>query len=292
VRLSLIAFDSHIKYSSHALLSRLKETLINICTADRDSTTRRSAGYPRIILAILSSAPKHEAQRLVDSVAEALLHLAGAVGGEPSTVTPTSVGEDMHFLGPDDNSMVANVHARNVLSTLVRDVTTGPLLTAHVPRIYHLAVTGFASRNYGLRNASMLLFAALQCRVVGSKMVRDEESAQNLLSARKFFALYPGIRDEMLERLPILLSEEAESNPELFLHLSALNWLRASPMEASRNSKGSTLALRPLLRGAAGSSDWKIRKIAARACVSIEAPNCLNDQLLDVKHQLAKGMCR
>ena len=166
---------------------------------------------------------------------------------------------------------------------------TGGLLSAHVPRIYHLAVTGFASKNYGLRNASMLLFAALQCRVVGSKMVRDDDAAQNLLSARKFFALYPGIRDEMLERLPLLLQEETESNPELFLHLSALNWLRASPMEASRNSRGSTMALRPLLRRASSSADWKIRKIAARACVSIEAPNCLNEQLMDVKRELETG---
>lgn len=267
-----------------------------MAAAGRDSVTRRSAGYPRVLLAVLTTAPRHEGVRLLEAATNTLLTLAepSASGtssdrGDGTTAAGDADLHDMHFMAGGDPGVVASVHARNVLSALIRDVTTGPLLNRAVPDLYRLAVTGFASPNYGLCNASLLLFAALQCRIVGTKIVRDDAAAQNLLSARKFFALYPAIRDFMLLRLPPLLDDSTARNPELFLHLSALGWLRASPMDATRNAKGSTLALRPLLRAAAASADWNIRRMAARACVSLEAPNLLAEQLAVVSQHIGKG---
>lgn len=221
------------------------------------------------MLVAITTAPAAHRASLLEAACDRLVPLAGAA--EPPL---PDEGADMHMVEAGDVATVRVIHARNILCALMRDFTTGPLLNRIVPALYAQAVSGFASPNFSLRNTSLLLFAALQSRIVGTKVVRQETSQQNLLSARKFFALYPAVRTHMLERLPPLIAAAgAISNPELFLHLSALCWLRTSPMEASRVPRTSTAEFRPLLVAAAGSADWSIRRLAARARANLEPPS-------------------
>ncbi|EGD73973.1 hypothetical protein PTSG_05667 [Salpingoeca rosetta] len=194
----------------------LEDAMCSIRNADRDSITRRSAGFPLVVLSILRSAPSARRSRLVHRGVDALLRIAcrqgdteqaprgdwrgDAVpndeerGGDDAsdaaktTTTTHDAAEgdeeedgDMHVVGHRSNAAV--VHAYNVLRAIMRDESMSKHSSSGTARAYALALDGFVSPVFAVRNAAMMLFSSLQTRLLGTNGAPSSASSAPLLSS-------------------------------------------------------------------------------------------------------------
>ncbi|PNI47942.1 THADA isoform 2, partial [Pan troglodytes] len=121
--------------------------------------TRRSAGIPFYIQALLASEPKKGRMDLLKITMKELISLAG----------PTD----------DIQSTVPQVHALNILRALFRDTRLGENIIPYVADGAKAAILGFTSPIWAVRNSSTLLFSALITRIFGVKRAKDEHSKTN-----------------------------------------------------------------------------------------------------------------
>uniref|UniRef100_A0A8C0T9Y0 tRNA (32-2'-O)-methyltransferase regulator THADA n=2 Tax=Canis lupus TaxID=9612 RepID=A0A8C0T9Y0_CANLF len=121
--------------------------------------TRRSAGIPFYIQALLASEPKKGKMDLLKITMKELISLAG----------PTD----------DSQSTVPQVHALNILRALFRDTRLGENIIPYVADGAKAAILGFTSPVWAVRNSSTLLFSTLITRIFGVKRGKDELSKKN-----------------------------------------------------------------------------------------------------------------
>eukprot|EP00035_Acanthoeca_spectabilis_P038285 m.51701 g.51701 ORF g.51701 m.51701 type:complete len:1678 (-) comp9069_c0_seq1:2721-7754(-) len=211
-------------------------------SAESDSTTRRSAGFPALFRALLSEldrVPENSAK--VEETASALFQLAGR-------------GEDV----------ITMTHSRNILCALMKESTLNRLARTLVPTTMALSIDGFQSTNFAIRNTSMRLFAAVCNRAVGTKRVRDEHSTENKPTFCAFFAEYPMLLEVLLNRLPARVDEANTAVlPKQMCYYPALLMLSrlrgggedVGPPLLSRLRERATLCL--------ACPVWKVRVLAA-----------------------------
>ncbi|XP_008936005.1 PREDICTED: thyroid adenoma-associated protein [Merops nubicus] len=135
--------------------------LEEIRSCDPSSTlcaTRRSAGIPFYIQALLASEPKNKTDLLKMTMKE-LLTLAAPLN--------------------DSSSVIPQVHALNILRALFRDTHLGENIMPYVADGIQAAILGFMSPVWAVRNSSTLLFSALITRIFGVKRGKDENSKKN-----------------------------------------------------------------------------------------------------------------
>nr|XP_021526433.1 LOW QUALITY PROTEIN: thyroid adenoma-associated protein [Aotus nancymaae] len=135
--------------------------------------TRRSAGIPFYIQALLASEPKKGKMDLLKITMKELISLAG----------PTD----------DLQSTVPQVHALNILRALFRDTRLGENIIPYVADGAKAAILGFTSPVWAVRNSSTLLFSALITRIFGVKRVKDEHSKTNRMGAKLIWRLALGL---------------------------------------------------------------------------------------------------
>ncbi|KAK7901513.1 hypothetical protein WMY93_018282 [Mugilogobius chulae] len=143
----------------------LSEVLEEVKSSDPSSklcATRRSAGIPFYIQALLSSEPKSSSCSLLKMTMRELIALA----------TPAS-NQDT------ERSTVPQVHALNILRALYRDTRLGENIIPFVSDGMQAAVLGFTSAVWAVRNSSTLLFSTLITRIFGVKKGKDEHSKKN-----------------------------------------------------------------------------------------------------------------
>ena len=78
-------------------------------------------------------------------------------------------------------------HALNILRNLFQDSNVMIDVQGMAEDAFMVAVKGFASPAWAVRNGSLLLFGALVTRLLGAKRVRDEHSRLNAVTASEFF---------------------------------------------------------------------------------------------------------
>ncbi|XP_037073103.1 thyroid adenoma-associated protein homolog [Pollicipes pollicipes] len=198
-------------------------------------STRRSAGLPFLMQALLTSEPSVIGSAYFSRSMSSLLEVA-TQGGETS------------------------VHAMNVLRALFRDARLGESVGAHVTDGIMAAVTAFKADTCAERNSASLLFAALVTRVFGVQRSRDTLAKKNCMTGRLFFLRYPAL-------YPFLCAELAASR-DPFPVLLLLARLYPSPVEGS-DSQYPLRAFLPALRAAAASMVLQARLLAARAICSL-----------------------
>ncbi|XP_061083567.1 LOW QUALITY PROTEIN: thyroid adenoma-associated protein [Conger conger] len=143
----------------------LKEVLEEVKSSDPSSklcATRRSAGIPFYIQALLSSEPKASSCSLLKMTMKELTSLATP---KPDCLT--------------NHSTVPQVHALNILRALYRDTRLGENIVPFVSDGVQAAVLGFTSPVWAVRNSSTLLFSTLITRIFGVKKGKDEHSKKN-----------------------------------------------------------------------------------------------------------------
>uniref|UniRef100_A0A8C9W827 tRNA (32-2'-O)-methyltransferase regulator THADA n=1 Tax=Scleropages formosus TaxID=113540 RepID=A0A8C9W827_SCLFO len=236
----------------------LKEVLEQVKSSDPSSklcATRRSAGIPFYIQALLSSEPKSSSCSLLKATMKELIGLA---------IPPCPL--------PTGHSTVPQVHALNILRALYRDTRLGENIVPFVSEGMQAAVLGFTSPVWAVRNSSTLLFSTLITRIFGVKKGKDEHSKKNRMTGREFFtrfpALYPFLLQQLKEAAETVDSDsgQVKLHPSLFLLLLILGRLYPSPMDGSSSPLG-LASFRPFIIKCGHSAVYRTREMAARALV-------------------------
>ncbi|KAI9264395.1 putative death-receptor fusion protein-domain-containing protein [Phascolomyces articulosus] len=235
----------------------LEENIASI-TSNNISITRRSAGLPLCILAIVSS-ERSSKKKMLDKTMKKLLELANQ---EPP---------------PDADQRIdmPQVHAYNIMRTIFMDAKLATAVLGYASDGFSLAISGFSSSSWAIRNCAVMLFSTLLQRTFGAKKTKDEHSAVNKLTGREFFTRYPQLHPYLLEQLKIavdqLLAKSTATStvhPGLYPILTLLSRLHPSVMDGA-NQVTAMAPFVPLVTSCAVSAIFKTREMAARALVPL-----------------------
>ncbi|XP_075003034.1 tRNA (32-2'-O)-methyltransferase regulator THADA [Calonectris borealis] len=228
--------------------------LEEIKSCDPSSTlcaTRRSAGIPFYIQALLASEPKKSKTDLLKMTMKELISLAAPL---------------------NESSVIPQVHALNILRALFRDTRLGENIMPYVADGIQAAILGFMSPVWAVRNSSTLLFSALITRIFGVKRGKDENSKKNRMTGREFFSRFPSLYPFLLKQLEVVthtLNSEAEElkiHPSLFLLLLILGRLYPSPMDGTYSAL-SMAPFAPFIIRCGHSPVYRSREMSGRALV-------------------------
>ncbi|XP_021573829.1 thyroid adenoma-associated protein isoform X2 [Carlito syrichta] len=214
--------------------------------------TRRSAGIPFYIQALLASEPKKGRMDLLKITMKELITLAG----------PTD----------DSQSTVPQVHALNILRALFRDTRLGENIIPYVADGAKAAILGFTSPVWAVRNSSTLLFSTLITRIFGVKRGKDDLSKTNRMTGREFFSRFPELYPFLLKQLETVANTvdsdvgEPSRHPSMFLLLFVLERLYPSPLDGT-SSALSMAPFVPFIMRCGHSPVYRSREMAARALV-------------------------
>nr|XP_032630972.1 thyroid adenoma-associated protein isoform X4 [Chelonoidis abingdonii] len=181
--------------------------------------TRRSAGIPFYIQALLASEPKKSKTNLLKMTMNELISLAVPVNESPN--------------------IIPQVHALNILRALFRDTRFGENIIPYIADGIQAAILGFTSPVWAVRNSSTLLFSTLITRIFGVKRGKDENSKKNRMTGREFFSRFPTLYPFLLQQLEVVArtmgseTGELKLHPSLFLLLLILGKLYPSPMDGT-----------------------------------------------------------
>ncbi|XP_004753020.1 thyroid adenoma-associated protein isoform X3 [Mustela putorius furo] len=214
--------------------------------------TRRSAGIPFYIQALLACEPKKGKMDLLKITMKELITLA-----RPSD---------------DSRSTVPQVHALNILRALFRDTRLGENIIPYVADGAKAAILGFTSPVWAVRNSSTLLFSTLITRIFGVKRGKDELSKKNRMTGSEFFSRFPELYPFLLQQLEAVANTvdsdtgELNRHPSMFLLLLVLGRLYPSPMDGAYSSL-SMAPFIPFIMRCGHSPVYRSREMAARALV-------------------------
>uniref|UniRef100_A0A8B9QKH3 tRNA (32-2'-O)-methyltransferase regulator THADA n=1 Tax=Apteryx owenii TaxID=8824 RepID=A0A8B9QKH3_APTOW len=234
-------------------------------------TTRRSAGIPFYIQALLASEPKKGKADLLKMTMKELISLAAPLN--------------------ESSSIIPQVHALNILRALFRDTRLGENIMPYVADGVQAAILGFMSPVWAVRNSSTLLFSALITRIFGVKRGKDENSKKNRMTGREFFSRFPSLYPFLLKELEIVANaldsetEELKLHPSLFLLLLILGKLYPSPMDGTYSAL-SMAPFVPFIIRCGHSPVYRSRDMSGRALVPFVMVNEVPQTVLS----LLKGL--
>ncbi|KAF9986217.1 hypothetical protein BGZ65_008463, partial [Modicella reniformis] len=249
--------------------------------SDAISVTRRSAGLPLCILAIVNAELSDSRRTLLPMVMRRVM----AIASKP--------------VSPDANQQVdlPQIHAMNVLRRLFMDAKLSTSVLPYVGQGLELSIRAFSSPSWAIRNCGVMLFSTLLHRVFGAKRVRDEHLAINGITSRELFARLEGLSGFLQSQLEVAVSQllSAESSqdrvhPGLYPVLTLLSRLQpslhADPVDTV---DGGMSAFVVLVRRCAASALWKTREMAARALIPLIASrDLMNLVVLDILQSCMK----
>ncbi|XP_050002100.1 tRNA (32-2'-O)-methyltransferase regulator THADA isoform X2 [Alexandromys fortis] len=233
--------------------------------------TRRSAGIPFYIQALLASEPKKGKMDLLKITMKELISLALSVDAS--------------------KGIVPQVHALNILRALFRDTRLGENIIPYVADGAKAAILGFTSPVWAVRNSSTLLFSSLITRIFGVKRGKDELSKTNRMTGREFFSRFPELYPFLLKQLETVANTvdsetgEPDRRPSMFLLLLVLERLYPSPMDGT-SSALSLAPFVPFIIRCGCSPIYHSREMAARALV----PFITIDQIPSTVHALLDSL--
>ncbi|XP_052768692.1 thyroid adenoma-associated protein homolog isoform X2 [Mya arenaria] len=248
------------------VLSSLKRKEIS------SSVTRRSAGLPIIIQAILVSEKRSKKTALLIEAQQGL-----------SEVCHLPLTSD---LGLTD---LPQVHGLNILNTLFTDASLSSTLIAHSSHVTILVIQLFGSPSWSIRNAATILFSTMVTRIFGQKKSRDNKLC-NSLTFQELCSYYP-------ELPPFLLSVLLEAShrdvrdicqlhPGLFPVLTLLACL--NPTKTTDPALiGRLIEYRNLIKLFTRSPVYQLRHLVASSLVAMvprqemmsSVMSCLNDDI-------------
>ncbi|CAG8583610.1 17683_t:CDS:10 [Cetraspora pellucida] len=239
----------------------LKEDICAI-TTNSISITRRSAGLPLCILAIVSSEPSTR-KILLPWAMKTLLDIGSQKISPDGDVDQQTID-------------LPQVHSFNILRTIFMDAKLGADVLPYVSDGFMLAINGFCSYSWAIRNCSVMLFSTLLQRTLGTKKIKDEHHSINQLTSREFFSRFPKLHPFLVDELKIAVNQlikptqnnKTEVYPGLYPILTLLSRLHPSLMESS------VLNMDPfvtLVKSCCSSPIYRVREMSARSIVPLIA---------------------
>ncbi|XP_075060252.1 tRNA (32-2'-O)-methyltransferase regulator THADA isoform X2 [Mixophyes fleayi] len=247
--------------------------------SSRLCATRRSAGIPFYIQALLASEPKNSKAGLLKMTMKELISLA---------------------MPPSDwcgnNGTIPQVHALNILRAVFRDTHLGENVIPYVGEGTQAAILGFTSPVWAVRNSSTLLFSTLITRIFGVKRGKDERSKKNRMTGREFFSRFPTLYPFFLEQLETVAdtvdspTAESKLHPSLYLLLLILSKLYPSPMDGTYSAL-SLAPFIPYIMRCGHSPVYRSREMAARALVPFLMVHDITQTAVDLLRSLPDSSC-
>lgn len=218
---------------------------------NRLCTTRRSAGVPFIIQAILTTEPRLRAGNSLKSAIDTLFNL--------------SSDPEIH--------LECKIHVLNILRALFRDAKISEEIIPYVSKGVKLAVEGYANNSWFVRNSSSLMFASLVNRMLGVKKTQEDLHSKNAVSAFVFFKRYSDLYEFFLEKLSLSVielkrGESAASSFPLLMLLARLS-------QTSTDGYSSSISLMPfvpLILDFTSSPVYQLRCLASKALIPLTTP--------------------
>ncbi|ODV86322.1 hypothetical protein CANARDRAFT_188333, partial [[Candida] arabinofermentans NRRL YB-2248] len=235
---------------------------ISLVESKSQSITRRSAGLPFLITAILTSDPT-----LLPDTLEQLIKVAS---------TPLS---DSQIISNID---LSQVNAFNSIKAIFTDSSLSSFSVNHVDEALTLSLNKFGSPVWAIRNCAMMLFAALQNRIFGTKVTRID-GVNSTISARLFFTKYKSMKNVLYQSLTDVITkgENIYEIDKIFPVLTVLSRLEAvSDIDGLNDFK-------PLVIEFLGSKLWKVREMAARSLPGLITNESLVDECTQFLTQVA-----
>ena len=211
--------------------------------------TRRSAGLPYLVLAILANEPKHLNSKYLSITVETLTILADK---------SVDTNEDV----------IVKVHCLNILRALFKDNKLRDLMHQYVPKTFSLVIGSVSSSHWPVRNASQLLFSGIMSRVFGVKRTQDEHAWQNKMTTHSFFTRYPPLWQVFRDSISTFVKSPHSLHPDnsVFLLLTVLSRLYIS--KSDTNSEHIAFLI-PRLFTLCANPCWKLREMCAHSISSL-----------------------
>ncbi|XP_050073344.1 thyroid adenoma-associated protein homolog [Anopheles maculipalpis] len=244
-------------------------TIASSTIADRDiaeinldklCVTRRSAGIPFIIQALITSELQVSSTKGLQFCMKALLELCRS----------------------NTTSSQTRTHSLNILRSLFRSTDLGETVGEFVSEGIMCAINGYEAESWSERNSSTLLFSALMVRVFGVQRTKDSENLniRNKMTGRIFFLRYPVLYDYFvleLEKASKIIIQGTRSK-KLHPLLLLLSRLYPSALEGSEsNLKLSRFV--PLVSICSGCAEFQTRFLAAKIVSIIVSPDLMFDRI-------------
>uniref|UniRef100_A0A182N8V1 DUF2428 domain-containing protein n=1 Tax=Anopheles dirus TaxID=7168 RepID=A0A182N8V1_9DIPT len=227
---------------------------------DKLCITRRSAGIPFIIQALITSELQVSSTKGLQFCMKTLLELcrSNATGSQTRT------------------------HSLNILRSLFRSTDLGETVGEFISEGIMCAINGYEAESWSERNSSTLLFSALMVRVFGVQRSKDTENLniRNKMTGRIFFLRYPLLYDYFvleLEKASKIIMQGSRSK-KLHPLLLLLSRLYPSALEGSEsNLKLSRFV--PLVSICSGCAELQTRYLAAKIISIIVSPDLMFDRI-------------
>ncbi|XP_035229679.1 thyroid adenoma-associated protein homolog [Stegodyphus dumicola] len=164
----------------------------SLSDASSTSVTRRSAGFPLLFQAVVSSEENNINRKLLSYAVYKIVDLI---------YQPLPPSDSIN-----EKTDLPQVHAYHILKALVMDSSLSQAILTHLDCIIPACVSGFSSSLWAVRNGALQLFGVLLPRMCGQKKVRDEDSEHNLVSASELFSRCPALKAYLLQQLKMCVS--------------------------------------------------------------------------------------
>ena len=210
--------------------------------------TRRSAGLPFIVQAIVSSEHRQESKTLcwiMDSLFEVLEN------GRPE--------------------IYQRIHCLNILRALIKEHQLREKVLPFAGRALAITMDSFNSESFPIRNCANMLLKAVVDRIFGVNRLRDDIHKRNKLSFEKFFSEFPYLHSKMLAQLVGGLGQK-ESLASVHAVFVVLSRLKPSlnPSDEYNHEKMILPFIEPTKRLALVCPDYKLRELSAKLTVQFE----------------------
>ncbi|XP_077522735.1 tRNA (32-2'-O)-methyltransferase regulator THADA isoform X1 [Amblyomma americanum] len=225
----------------------LKNVLLSLTLRSKSSSvTRRSAGLPLLIRALLEGEAKNVKQSMawtVDLLSRVIRECSEQPSGSVTTVD------------------LPQAEALHVLCAIVSSASLGPVGLMHLGRVLQFCFEALASPFWIVRNAAHQLYGVTAPRVLGLKKTREEFVGHDALSALDLFARFPDLRAFFLDKLD---GSNVDSH-DLYFVLDFLS--RLKPPASNQQHMESLEPFQQCIRNHLGCRSWNLRLLAAK-CIS------------------------
>lgn len=257
--------DVQLQAIPSSSVKTLIEDLLACTPYDNAQVTRRSAGLPFYLQALCTTEPAIKAKESLTFLMVSLTDLC-----------KSSMGKH------DVNKLVISL---NILRAFYKDTKLCEDVFPYISDGVMIAVKGFSSSNWAIRNSCTILFSALMQRIFGVKKFK--------MTGREFFSRFPALFSFLLEQAKVMVQKKTTEegmhdylHPSIFPVLLLLSHLYPATLEGT-DSLMHLGDFVPYVKRCASSSVYKTRTMAAKALTPLisvqKSTSCMQQLVCEVQ---------